>query len=619
GYLDVMKRIIISLLACTLLNGCGAIVWGSGYVPSKSASNAEETSQTEETATEETADTAATETNSTASETTASENSGDLDTEGVVLDPAGGHWAFKVEKVVSGYATRSMKYVNANGQEITPVNSRGETVNIFVTSGFVDGVALVAECISLGSDGFCSDWNYGLMRQDGTFAMEMQTKYSMPSYHLFHTYPAVLGMVDNSGKRLSFPMWTGVVDIQASGETKALYSNDRILVSSRETGQMGYVNGRGMLMMNTQYLGASEFMNGKATVFDPKRGFGEIDTAGIYANASYACVDEFEANSKYLQVNKGGECLNPTLDYRYRSYAQQLYFMSDFVTQTASSAGVPVLNCIGGQTGIVLKSDMSKVVVPAEYDYASVVYMPELDSFMAFSEDMVKVYNADGKTIFNRNSLVSVGTICGYDLYLFKNKEGLMGALKKDGTEFLPAKYQELAYDKNSKKLAALIGDEITMFDISALAQSDENKNAACGDGLKMISVNMSEKIKNLEAAKTHAMKAKADWDTQKEEAKKAQARTRAAQQHATMNVAQFRNRVTQEIQENQAQAQIAQEKAAELKKLEQRKTEITAELAKLNEDTRNKFTLAVQNQIRDLKTELSSVEAQLEKLNSGK
>jgi predicted nuclease with TOPRIM domain len=85
------------------------------------------------------------------------------------------------------------------------------------------------------------------------------------------------------------------------------------------------------------------------------------------------------------------------------------------------------------------------------------------------------------------------------------------------------------------------------------------------------------------------------------------------------MNVAQFRNRVTQEIQENQAQAQIAQEKAAELKKLEQRKTEITAELAKLNEDTRNKFTLAVQNQIRDLKTELSSVEAQLEKLNSGK
>ena len=612
-----MKRIIILALSCVCLSGCGSFVFGSGYSPN-SAGNTNATASDSSATTSDSSSSSTTSPSSNdavptpEASTAASESSV---SEGVVLDPSGGRWAFKVEKLASGYATRSMRYINASDQEVMARNNHGEPVEIFATTGFVNDLALVAQCVAMGSHGYCSDWNYGLMRKDGTFEMEMQSNYTMPSYQIFNTYPAVIGFVDVSGKRMTFPMWAGVVDIQAQGEAKTLFSNDRILVSNRSTHQMGYVNSRGMLMMNTQYLGASEFVNGKATVFDAKRGFGEIDTAGIYANASYACVSVHEDNPKYLRVNKGGECLNPLRDYRYSTYTTKLYFVPDFVQQNANP-GEMTVNCIGGQTGIVLKSDMDKVIVPVEHQLTDVLYAPELDGFIVHSDENVMLYDSDGTEIFHSDSIKSVGTICGYDLYIVKDKQGLMGAIKGDGTEFLPTEYSELAFDTGSKRLAALKKDNISMHEISALALPADKVNKACGTGLKLVSVYMQNQVDKLKAAQEKAQKAKDDWNIQKEADKKAKAQAQAIQLRAASKTTQFRNRIDQEIQENQNAAKLAQEKAAELEALNQRQQEIMAEINTINGDNQYKFTLEGQNKLRTLKTELTEVETRLNTLN---
>ncbi len=339
-------------------------------------------------------------------------------------DPKAGIWAYYGNEEVS----QGVVYRDGDGE--TPLTPSAEGEQYYATSGTVDGVIFVANCLSRDALGVCTDSKIAMMDEEAKL-LNSFGEYDYPQLVVDVTYPASIMYVDKAGIRSKFPMWAWRGDLPSTTRTDQVFVEDRLLVM--QNGLYGFLDRSGTPIVAPRFHAIGNFFNGKAFAISDQ-GIGTVDIYGQFTPEPYACVTYY--NNKYKRINKGGQLVNYQKDLRVPSE----YYITEAYKNSVELRPDAAQICTGGKWGLVDMND--KVIVPPEYDEIVVEEGSSKLWARNTATNRVAYYNTDGTQVIGPE----YSTIClGESFSLVQNDKGKYALLNPEGkriTEFEYDAYQ---------------------------------------------------------------------------------------------------------------------------------------------------------------------------------
>lgn len=349
----------------------------------------------------------------------------------VCQDPVNGSWAYyagrdqKTQKDVE----QGMVYMGRDKKPLTPSNKEQR---YYATSGFVDGVAVVARCKHRDETQRCTDFEMALMDESGRL-LNAFGEFQYPQLLVSSEFPPKIIHVDLNDIRETFPLWQGKPDLGAQKTRYILFYNERMVVM--QNGVYGFVDRQGRPAVAPRFLAVSDFQDGEARVFSDL-GVGHIDLHGQFTPEKYACVLGHE--NELRRVNVGGRLINYTKDLR----TQKGMYISE--TLKASLMNHPDVGnvCSGGKWGL-LDVDNDEIVPP---EYTSILSDDSGKYFLAKNDEksVVGIYDKDGNLLVAPEYQMAY---LGDFFFVVQNQEGkyaIMNTSGKRTTEFEYDDFQSL-------------------------------------------------------------------------------------------------------------------------------------------------------------------------------
>ena len=346
----------------------------------------------------------------------------------VYQDPVSGTWAYYAsqDKATKQNIEKGIVYMGNDQKPLTPSDPEKR---YFATSGFVDGVAIVANCKQRAEDGTCQEFDMALMDPNGRL-LNTFGEFQYPQLMVSTGFPAKILHVDLNQTRELFPLWQGQPTDGAEKTRYLLFYNDRMIVT--QNGVFGFIDRSGRPVVAPRFLAVSDFDNGEARVISDL-GVGNIDLIGQFTPEKYACIIGDVDNLK--RVNVGGRLVNYTKDLRTQ---QGMYVSQTLQTFTMNH---PQANdvCAGGKWGL-LDDDNNEIVPPA---YSSILSNHTGKYFLAKDneKDVVAIYDKFG------NQLVPPeykAAYLGDFFFVAQNAEGKYAILDINGKRTTEFEYEEI-------------------------------------------------------------------------------------------------------------------------------------------------------------------------------
>lgn len=380
-------------------------------------------------------------------------------------DPKYGQWAYYGNEE----ASKGVVYLDGD----TALTPSDEWDRYYATSGTVDGVIFVANCVAWNQNEVCTSSKIAMMDLEGKLLNDFG-EYDYPQLVVNVTYPASVMHVALDGTRSKFPMWAWRGDLPSTTRIDNIFVEDRLLVM--QNGLYGFLDRSGKPVVAPRFHALGEYSNGKAFAISDQ-GIGSVDIYGQFIPETYACITYYD--EKYKKINSGGQLVNYQKDLRTPNeiYITDLY--KDAVEKRPDASQV----CIGGKWGLVDMND--KVIVPPEYDdivieegsgklwarnnstkrvayyntdgtqvigpeYAA-IFLGEAFAIVQNDDGKYALLNTEGKRVteFEYDAYQSKGdpTNVSYFLtseYAVMNKDGKWGVLKPTGEVAVPFQYEAL-------------------------------------------------------------------------------------------------------------------------------------------------------------------------------
>ena len=352
-------------------------------------------------------------------------------------DPEFGEWNFYEQSVDSNYSDQNLEYVARNGNKLS---------QLYATTGFYKGIALVATCSLIKNDRSCSEWNYYMINPHGEVIADF-SNYTLPTVGLcWNGYPSTIYLTDlsrDNGEKYDFPLWKtkGNGCAKYVLKDKPAFYSERILVYDKNANRYGFFDFNGNLVIPAIYKMATSFYSdGYAYVVNNDNVPGKLTADGSFIPYTYVCKTKI-ADGLY-KVSKEGKIFNYTIDPRLNGGA---YYYTGDVNYTSSE------NCVGSKVGVI-DSD-GNIIVPVKYDS---VYVSDDTRYIQASKDGVTwLYTKSGYAMFD--GVVNADEMPGSHYFLMKNSSGKWAVGNTNGEYFTEYIYDDVRYTYVTKDIGKYV------------------------------------------------------------------------------------------------------------------------------------------------------------------
>ena len=341
-------------------------------------------------------------------------------------DPEYGVWNFYETVVDNAHTDQNLEYVARNGNTIN---------KLYATTGFYNGVAIVAYCHLIKNDRTCAEWDYYQINPNGEIVADF-SNYVLPTLTLCSRgYPSTIYLSDRSfanGEKYDFPLWktkgNGCAE-KVLSSSPAFYQ-DRILVFDKTAQRFGFFDLQGNLVIPpTLKMATSFYKNGYAYVVNEDNIAGTITTDGTFTPFNPACKTKV-ADGMY-QVSRTGAIYNYSIDSNLNDGTY--YFISEVDQKNMS-------NCPNSKVGIVDKDN--NVIVPIQYD--SVLWSADTP-YILVTEGTVQIrYTKYGKGLFLDR--MNKQEIPGRHFFLMQDDKNKWAIGSPDGEYYASYIYDDVRY-----------------------------------------------------------------------------------------------------------------------------------------------------------------------------
>ncbi len=266
-------------------------------------------------------------------------------------DPEYGTWHYSLQVKDGKYSNPNMEYVPGLGKKLK---------KLYATTGFYQGIAIVASCKSMQNDGMCGDWVYYLINHDAEIVADF-SGFVLPTLSLCQNkYPAIIVLNDvTRDASYDFPMWKS--SEYRCGErylsSKPAFNGGRILVYDKSKDRFGFFDTDGKMVIPPVYKAASPFdERGYARAVDESGFVGMLFMNGQFERDPYVCATAL--SETHLLVTQSGSIYNYEMDPRLNDGK---IYISESLSQIDKE------NCAGEKVGVAYASS-DKFVIPVMYD-----------------------------------------------------------------------------------------------------------------------------------------------------------------------------------------------------------------------------------------------------------
>ena len=294
-------------------------------------------------------------------------------------DPEMGLWNYYKQYVKEGnYTNVNLEYVARNG------NRKG---GFFATTGFYQGMAIVATCSTISNDGIkcIGQVNYYIINSNAEVIADL-SEYELPYLKICDknkSGPATIYV--SKGYEQEFPI--GQAEYFKSkcekSYTKGEYefAGNRILAYHKASDRFGFLDLKGNVVIPFKYKAARNYYyeGETAAVVDENNTYGIIDINGNFTPSQFACITKL--TDKLLKFSYLGNISNFEQDARWNS----MFFTSNELKSKTDG------NCMDSKVGIV--DEHENIIVPADYN----------NLFVSADTDYIVAQNGKNRDFFKKN------------------------------------------------------------------------------------------------------------------------------------------------------------------------------------------------------------------------
>lgn len=261
-------------------------------------------------------------------------------------DPEYGSWQYSTQD--NHY---TLTYTNMNGDKIK---------DLYATTGFFGDAAIVAKCTKFDNDNQCRRIQYGILTDDGELA---------PTFGMYN-FPEVALDQKNAPPNLryngykkdwaNFPMWKGVSKKTEKYTIKNFAEQGLVVIERND--RYGFMDLKGNVVIEPEYLAASEFSNSFAYVVSADFVVGTVDARGNFSPEKYGCMNR--RNNDMIYAYTSGKVSDYRTDLRFQD---NVIFVSDTLKNRAEQPEYNNYICTDYASTMGMLNPKWQVVIPMQF------------------------------------------------------------------------------------------------------------------------------------------------------------------------------------------------------------------------------------------------------------
>ena len=383
-----------------------------------------------------------------------------------LVDPESGSWNYQ-KKSHGDFVDVDLKYVARNGASVD---------GFYATTGFVDGMAIVAKCTFMKNKDGCGEWDYYMINPNAEVIADFSA-YTLPTLVLCQGEHASVFLRDKRrDNSVDFRMWDMKSDTCAEKYTsKNPFNGNLILVYDVNADRYGFFNFKGKMVIPAVYKAATSFYdNGFAYVVNDDNVYGTLDYSGNFVPQTYACKDKPLSNG-LVYVNTTGKIYDYNADSRV---GDGTFYISNDLERSSKT---DLENCMSDAKSWKILDKDNNLIVPAGFSGTKI--STDTNLIRTRMDDLYGYYDSTGALLYDAKYK---NIIPGSKIFALQNTNNKWAIGTNYGSIKTDFKYDDVNYFYKSTDLGNYITTRYVIVTIG------KKKGLVNDDGVMIVPVEYS-------------------------------------------------------------------------------------------------------------------------------